>query len=121
MQPEMSQNVQQYSKSVYLRASEAQQCKVQSTLVVPLFDGDDRHQPCGVLEVVQAVQDMRFDNVMQTLASVLQVRLNSYASLCMRSITKWNRSGHPAGADVLGFVVAWPDQACIATLQAWLC
>lgn len=69
----MSQNVQQYSKSVYLRASEAQQCKVQSTLVVPLFDGNDRHQPCGVLEVVQAVQDMRFDNVMQTLASVLQV------------------------------------------------
>ncbi|KAK9868521.1 hypothetical protein WJX84_003456 [Apatococcus fuscideae] len=71
--PEMSQNVQQYSKSVYLRASEAQQCKVQSTLVVPLFDGNDHHQPCGVLEVVQAVQDMSFDNVMQTLASVLQL------------------------------------------------
>ena len=69
----MSQNVQQYSRSVYLRASEAQQCKVQSTLVVPIFDGDDRHKPCGVLEVVQAVQDMCFENVMQTLATVLRV------------------------------------------------
>ncbi|KAK9842136.1 hypothetical protein WJX84_002759 [Apatococcus fuscideae] len=71
--PEMSQNVQQYSRSVYLRASEAQQCKVQSTLVVPLFDGEERAQPCGVLEVVQAVQDMRFDTVMETLAHVLQL------------------------------------------------
>ena len=37
MQPEMCCNVQQYSKSAYLRKAEAEQCQVQSTLLLPLF------------------------------------------------------------------------------------
>ena len=37
LQPEMSRNVQKYSKEIYLRAAEAEQCKVHCTLVLPLF------------------------------------------------------------------------------------
>ena len=37
MQPEMTRNVQQQSKDVYLRAQEALHCRVHSTLVLPLY------------------------------------------------------------------------------------
>ena len=37
MQPEMTRNVQQQSKAVYLRAQEALHCRVHSTLVLPLY------------------------------------------------------------------------------------
>lgn len=38
LQPEMSHNVQRYDRQVYLRVSEAQRCRVHSTLVMPVFD-----------------------------------------------------------------------------------
>lgn len=69
----MSQNVQQYGKDVYLRASEAQQCQIQSTIVLPLFDSQLRRQSIGVMEVVQTASDMPFGYVMSTLDEVLKV------------------------------------------------
>ena len=72
-QPEMSRNVQKYSKDVYLRASEAQQCRVHSTVVLPLFTSADRKSSLGVVEVVQTQQDMSFSDIVATLAQSLEV------------------------------------------------
>lgn len=73
MQPEMARNVQKYSTAVYLRAADAQQCRIHSTLVIPLFASAARQQPMGVLEVVQTVEDMHFSSVVEILDGVLQV------------------------------------------------
>ncbi|KAK9840618.1 hypothetical protein WJX81_004617 [Elliptochloris bilobata] len=72
MEPEMSRNVQKYGKDVYLRASEAQQCRVHSTLVIPLFADAERSSAVGALEVVQTCDDMPFAAVVKALSSVLE-------------------------------------------------
>lgn len=74
----MSQNVQQYSKDIYLRASEAQQCQIQSTIVLPLFDSNARKHSIGVLEVVQTAKDMPFAYVIATLDAILQVKYSPF-------------------------------------------
>ena len=53
LQPEMSRNVQKYSREIYARASEALHCRVHATLMLPLFTEQSRRNPVGVLEVVQ--------------------------------------------------------------------
>lgn len=53
MQPEMSHNVQKYDKNVYLRVSEAQRCRVHSTLMVPVFGSNSRDKAMAVFELVQ--------------------------------------------------------------------
>lgn len=53
MQPEMSHNVQKYDKNVYLRVSEAQRCRVHSTLMVPVFGSGSRDKALAVFELVQ--------------------------------------------------------------------
>ena len=73
VQPEMSRNVQKYSKEVYLRASEAQQCRVHSTVVLPLFTAGDRGTSLGIIEVVQTRQDMSFADIVTHLAQALEV------------------------------------------------
>lgn len=73
----MSRNVQQYSKEVYLRASEAQQCQIRSTIVLPLFDSPARGHAVGVLEVVQTSNDMPFAYVISTLDTILRVSSHS--------------------------------------------
>ena len=73
VQPEMSRNVQKYSKEVYLRASEAQQCRVHSTVVLPLFTAGDRGTSLGIIEVVQTRQDMSFEDIVIHLAQALEV------------------------------------------------
>ena len=70
----MSRNVQKYSKEVYLRASEAAQCRVHSTVVLPLFTAPDRRRSLGVVEVVQTQQDMSFPESVATLARSLALR-----------------------------------------------
>lgn len=52
-QPEMSRNVQKYSREIYARASEAMHCRVHATLMLPLFVEPARRNVIGVLEVVQ--------------------------------------------------------------------
>ncbi|CAL5220105.1 g2057 [Coccomyxa viridis] len=71
-EPEMSRNVQKYSKEVYLRASEAQQCRVHSTVVLPLFTAGDRGTSLGIIEVVQTRQDMSFADIVTHLAQALE-------------------------------------------------
>jgi nucleolar complex protein 2 len=72
----MSHNVQKYDRQVYLRVSEAQRCRVHSTLVMPLFGaasaGPDA-RPVAVFELVQADRDVAFPNVIAELRKCLKV------------------------------------------------
>jgi hypothetical protein len=87
----MCNNVQKYDKDVYLRVSEAQRCRVHSTLVMPVFDGPPRpssleggepggcggeagRPPVAVFEVVQTGREVMFPEVMAWLRASLQVR-----------------------------------------------
>lgn len=74
LQPEMSHNVQKYDKQVYLRVSEAQRCRVHSTLMVPIFGWDSRDTPFAVFELVQGDKDVTFPAVLSQLTASLQVR-----------------------------------------------
>lgn len=76
LQPEMSHNVQKYDKQVYLRVSEAQRCRVHSTLVMPVFDSGDGEvgaRPIAVFELVQADKDVPFPAVIAELRKCLTV------------------------------------------------
>lgn len=72
LQPEMSHNVQKYDKQVYLRVSEAQRCRVHSTLMVPIFGSEARDSPLAVFELVQGDKDVTFPAVLSQLSSCLQ-------------------------------------------------
>ena len=111
MQPEMSRNVQKYSKEVYLRASEAQQCRVHSAVVLPLFTAGDRGTSLGIIEVVQTRQDMSFADIVTHLAQALEVRPRRPLSLAIPESTLQDHSnradpatdvpcghGHPSGS-----------------------
>ena len=73
-QPEMCNNVQQYDKKVYLRVSEAQRCRVHSTLVVPLYSSDMTGRPVAIFELVQSEKHCPFLTVMANLKRCLEVR-----------------------------------------------
>ncbi len=71
----MSNDVQKYDKQVYLRVSEAQRCRVHSSLMVPLFEAAGaRDRPLGVFELVQSDRDVAFPSLMQSLTECLEVR-----------------------------------------------
>ncbi|GIL73230.1 hypothetical protein Vretifemale_3457 [Volvox reticuliferus] len=72
LEPEMSHNVQKYDKQVYLRVSEAQRCRVHSTLMVPIFGSDSRDTPLAVFELVQGDRDVTFPAVLSHLTASLQ-------------------------------------------------
>ena len=74
-------NVQQYAEGAYLRKAEAEQCQVQSTLLLPLFISPRRSGCVGVLEVVQTSEDMAFADVAALLAAALEVRLPPFGWL----------------------------------------
>lgn len=63
VQPEMTNNLQKYDKQVYLRVSEAQRCRVHSTLVMPVFAGRRRERPAAVFELVQSDREIDFQQV----------------------------------------------------------
>lgn len=66
--------MQQYAKGAYLRKAEAEQCQVQSTLLLPLFISPRRTGCVGVLEVLQTSEDMAFADVATLLSDSLEVR-----------------------------------------------
>jgi hypothetical protein len=73
----MCNDVQKYDKQVYLRVTEAQRCRVHSTLVMPVFDAADAstgaQQPVAVFEVVQSGQSALFPEMLEWLSASLQV------------------------------------------------
>mmetsp|Transcript_19095 Transcript_19095/g.41176 ORF Transcript_19095/g.41176 Transcript_19095/m.41176 type:complete len:407 (-) Transcript_19095:428-1648(-) len=72
-EPEMSHDVQKYDKQVYLRVSEAQRCRVHSTMMVPVFSADSHGKPVAVFELVQSDKDCVFPAVMTWLKQCFEV------------------------------------------------
>jgi nucleolar complex protein 2 len=56
----MSGHVQRYDQHVYLRAAEAQRCRVHSTLFMPIYASPARDACLAVFEVVLTDQDVNF-------------------------------------------------------------
>lgn len=91
-QPELACNVQEYPENLYLRKTGAQQCSVQSSMLLPIFAASrNDYQECplysgvllqetkhkddvcvGVIEIVQTSDDMRFIEVAENLHAVMQ-------------------------------------------------
>ncbi|KAG1674596.1 hypothetical protein FOA52_001845 [Chlamydomonas sp. UWO 241] len=86
MEPEMTRDVQKYDKRVYLRVSEAQRCRVHSTLVVPVFCPQEQRRPVAVFELVQSDRDCSFSAVMHWLQRSLE------------SVSLYTCSSRPAAA-----------------------
>jgi RWP-RK domain len=83
--PELACNVQQYSRQSYLRRAEAEQCRVQSSMLLPVFSiPPDSNKftasvALGVVEVVQTSDDMDFLPVARLLGTVL-IKCGLYTS-----------------------------------------
>lgn len=71
----MSHDVQRYNRNVYLRVSEAQRCRVHSTLVVPVFMQHEPQSPAAILELVQNDKDCVFPEIMSSLSQCLEVSM----------------------------------------------
>lgn len=91
-QPELACNVQEYPDNLYLRRSGAQQCSVQSSMLLPIFAASKNdYQECpqysgvllqetkhkddvclGVIEIVQTSDDMQFIKVAENLHAVME-------------------------------------------------
>lgn len=70
-EPEMSHNVQRYDQHVYLRAAEAQRCRVHSTLFMPLYASARRDSCVGVFEVVLTDPEPNFAGMVGWIISCL--------------------------------------------------
>lgn len=70
-QPELSHNVQTYDKSVYLRVADAQRCKVAATMLMPLYETEQRTHPFGVFEVCQSEKNVLFPSLVDMLRECL--------------------------------------------------
>jgi hypothetical protein len=83
--PELACNVQQYSRESYLRRAEAEQCRVQSSMLLPVFSippstaNPTSSVALGVVEVVQTSDDMDFLPVARLLGTVL-IKCGLYTS-----------------------------------------
>jgi hypothetical protein len=75
VQPEFLSDVQQCSKAVYMRTTEAAQCNVRSVLLLPLFGDPQRSSTIGVVEVAQSTDKMPFGNVVSALSAAFKVRI----------------------------------------------
>jgi hypothetical protein len=83
-EPELACNVQEYPREAYLRRAEAEQCRIQSSMLLPVFDLNgtasspkslpDNHvrAAVGVIEIVQTSDDMAFLPVAHILGRVLR-------------------------------------------------
>jgi len=71
-QPELCYDVQRYDSSVYLRASEAQRCRVHSTLVTPVYLSAERERAVSVVEVSHHDKDVKFLEIINRLSACLE-------------------------------------------------
>jgi hypothetical protein len=81
-QPEMSNDLQQSDKRLYLRATEAQRCRVNATLLVPIFDPALSRKPVAVFELSQNDKNCPFNDMIHNLDRCLQaLQLHSHTIL----------------------------------------
>jgi len=71
-QPELCYDVQRYDRNVYLRASEAQRCRVHSTMVTPVYTSAERESAVSVVEVSHHDKDVKFPEIINRLSSCLE-------------------------------------------------
>ncbi|CAL8467791.1 g7329 [Coccomyxa elongata] len=71
-EPEFSHNVQTYNKSVYLRVSDAQRCRVHSTMLLPMYMDPQRDHPFGVFEVCQTEKNVLFPSLVDLFQRCLE-------------------------------------------------
>ena len=71
----MCGDVQKYDKQIYLRVSEAQRCRVHSTVVIPFFEPAERHRALGVIEVVKNDKGVSFTQLLEDVIASLEVTL----------------------------------------------
>lgn len=80
-EPEVCGDVQKYDKQIYLRVSEAQRCRVHSTVVIPFFEPAERHRALGVIEVVKNDKGVSFSRLLENVIAALES-----VSLCTSEI-----------------------------------
>ncbi|KAK9909752.1 hypothetical protein WJX75_006919 [Coccomyxa subellipsoidea] len=71
-EPEFSHNVQTYNKSVYLRVSDAQRCRVHSTMLLPMYMEPQRDHPFAVFEVCQTEKNVLFPSLVDLFQRCLE-------------------------------------------------
>eukprot|EP00210_Caulerpa_lentillifera_P002070 g1985.t1 len=71
-EPEVCSNVQKYDKKIYLRVSEAQRCRVHSTVVLPFFEPSIPHRALGVIEVVTNDRNVAFHELLKRVIASLE-------------------------------------------------
>lgn len=75
LQVETSDNVQNYENSIYLRAKDAQACRVTSTLLLPVYTSPVRSKAAAVLEVTQFVSSgITYNQVFDWASEAMEVR-----------------------------------------------
>lgn len=86
--PEMACNVQDYPPGAYLRVAEAAQCRVQAHMLLPVFTCSPEDiekktkisKAIGVIEIVQASDDMSFLPMAQLIRTVFSQTSGLYTS-----------------------------------------
>ena len=63
--------MQTYDKNVYLRVADAQRCKVAATMLMPLYETEQREHPFGVFEVCQSEKNVLFPSLVEMLRECL--------------------------------------------------
>ena len=88
----MCLDVQQYDKGTYLRVTEAQLCRIHSTLIVPVFDGTET-APYAVVEISHHDKAVEFsDIVLLFIESLKEVDLRTsdvQLENCKLGLRKW--------------------------------
>eukprot|EP00884_Botryococcus_braunii_P010423 jgi/Botrbrau1/19382/Bobra.0338s0012.1 len=70
-QPEFSNDVQQYDRTIYLRLQDALRCRVHSSIFMPLYDNELRHRPIAVFEACKG-DNADFPGIIDALSMALK-------------------------------------------------
>ena len=87
LQPEFSHNVQTYNKSVYLRVSDAQRCRVHSTMLLPMYMEAARDHPFAVFEVCQTEKNVLFPSLVDLFQRCLEVSTDCLLTVSSQPIS----------------------------------
>ena len=88
----MCLDIQQYDKNAYLRINEAQLCRMHSTLIFPIFDGDNP-KALAVVELSHHDKSVEFANIIQLFTEAMDYMRLRTANVRMDSwklgLRKW--------------------------------
>jgi len=124
LQPEPLAQQGKHRPLDYDRTTEAQQCGIQSTLLLPVYEFDAQSPSC-VFELAQQQPDVDFTLAVQILQNIAEVgrmrcSVDSSSSNCrttfmwpnLLSFIRWLLQGPPAQRCVQWHVEAWLIECC---------